>query len=380
MIGALIQYAFNKKMAVINEPDFLSRYHHATCFGSMDNQNRVSNLIMANDFRVAFYQKTIKMAGVGYVSSYPETRGDGGITNLMQEMLLDLYERNYLISNLAPFSERFYRKFGYENAIFTKNYQMTAGYLQNFKSERDGKIIRGQWLDETIKLAVLGLYQQILDSGMECNTVVRENWWWHRLDTYYLDRHFAVAYDLNGEPVGYLIYRMIASEFLIDELVYTTSFALRKLLTYVKSHASSFQTFKYAAPSHEQFEKLAQEHDGLTITVQPYMMARIINFSELLKHYPFNCKDDYIFEVTEDDYCPWNLGKWLIKNDGETVVKIDDEQCQSDLSATIQSWSALILGDLTIETGILLEKFKTGTNRKLNSLFSEGKVSFYDYF
>ena len=380
MIGQLIQYAFNKKTSVIDEPTFLSRYYHATCFGSMDDQNRITNLIMANDFQVAFYQKTVKMAGVGYVSSYPEARGDGSIAKLMQEMLVNLYERNYLISNLAPFSESFYRKFGYENAIFTKNYQMTASYLQNFKSERDGKVIRGQWQDENIKLTVLNLYQQILESGFERNTVVRENWWWDRLDAYYPDRYFAIAYDEDEKPVGYLIYKMLADEFLIDEFVYTTGFALRKLLSFVKSHASSFQTFKYAAPRHEQFERLAAEHEGLILNIEPYMMTRIINFPELLKVYSFESNDDYIFEVTEDDYCPWNQGKWLIKGNGADVVKIEGTQGESDLSGTIQAWSALILGDLTIETGILLEKFETATNRDLKGLFPKGRISFYDYF
>lgn len=378
MIGQLIQYAFNKNGSIIDEPTFLSRYHHANCFGVMDENQRITSLVMANDFQVAFYQKRVKMAGIGYVSSFPEVRGDGGIASLMQEMLRDLYADNYLISNLAPFSERFYRKFGYENTIFTKNYQMTANYLESFQSERAGEVIRGKWQDEKIKLIVRELYQQIINSKMECNTVIRQDWWWHRLDSYYSNRHFAIAYDEKAQPVGYLIYRMTASEFLIDELVYTTNFALRKLVTFIKSHASSFHTFKYLAPRHEQFERLASEHQGLTVSIQPYMMTRIINFPELLKIYPFGIAGEFIFEVTEDDCCPWNRGKWLIQE--KRVVKISDTDCQSDLAGPIQSWSALILGDLTVATGLLLEKFVTETNRDLSKCFSNGQVSFYDYF
>ncbi|MBS7577034.1 MULTISPECIES: GNAT family N-acetyltransferase [unclassified Enterococcus] len=380
MIGQLIQYAFNKKTRVIDEPTFLSRYHHATCFGTVNEHQRITSLVMANDFQVAFHQKNIKMAGIGYVSSFPEARGDGSISQLMQELLLDLYERNYLISNLAPFSERFYRKFGYENAIFTKNYQMTANFLEQFPTERTGEVIRGRWQDEKMRLIVQELYQQIINSKQECNTVIREEWWWHRLDCYYSDRYFAIAYDRYKQPVGYLIYRMIANEFLIDELVYTTGFALRKLLTFVKSHASSFQAFKYSAPCHERLEILAPEHQGLTISIKPYMMTRIINFPELLKIYPFDSNEEFIFEVTEDCYCPWNQGKWLVKGDGMDVVKVDATACQSDLAGPIQSWSALILGDLTVEAGLLLEKFKASNNRELDNHFLKGKVSFYDYF
>ena len=75
---------------------------------------------MVNQYPLMVYGKKLSMGGVGYVSSLPEYRGNGGISRLMKEILSDLHEQGTAVSNLAPFSERFYRHFGYENTISPK--------------------------------------------------------------------------------------------------------------------------------------------------------------------------------------------------------------------------------------------------------------------
>lgn len=79
------------------------------------------------------------MGGVGCVASYPENRGQGDINRLMKEIILELHDQNYAISDLAPFSETFYRRYGYENAIYEKMYQIRPEYLRFFKPIKEGK-------------------------------------------------------------------------------------------------------------------------------------------------------------------------------------------------------------------------------------------------
>lgn len=365
----LIEYAFNKKQPIIENSLFLSRYHHADCFGTFHNE-QLSSLVMANHFQAKVFEGTVPMSGIGYVASYPEFRGSGGVSDLMQEILTDSYENGVIISQLAPFSQRFYRQFGYENTSKQKHYRIPAAAFAYVFSEKAGEVQRGSW--QELKTPIQTIYQQALKN--QVGTVAREEWWWERLQEYYPHRFYAVCVDQDQKMQGYLIYRLQGDTFLVDELVYLNGFALRKLLTYMKAHVSSFAWFCYAGPAHERLEECFSEQETLEISIKPYMMSRIINFPQLFRHLPIDAKT-IIVEVTEDQQCPWNKGQW----------QLTDQQCQrvegkqADIRGTIQAWTELLLGDLSLEEGCFLEKFEVN-DQQMMTVFPQGKQSFYDYF
>lgn len=365
-VTKLIEYAFNKQKPIIEDPLFLSRYQHSDVYGTY-LKNQLTSMVMSNHFQVKFFGSTIKMAGIGYVASLPEFRGTGGIKDIMSELLTDLKQEGFMISQLAPFSESFYRKFGYENTSWQKRYQIPAAAFNHLEDEKTGSIVRNSW--EALKPEILTLYQQAL-ATQEVGTVVREIWWWERLNQYYPGRFYAVCYDDFGQLSGYIIYRLQKETFNIDELVYQNNFGLRKLLTYLKAHTASFSQFSYAAPTNEILENCFKEQQEIHIQMKPYMMSRIIDFPSLLKLLPMEEKA-IIFEVTRDDYCPENIG--CFRKTGETVEKVTGE---SDIKGSIEAWSELLLGKMTLPEGILLEKFEVTREIKI----PKGQQSFYDYF
>lgn len=367
-ITGLIEYAFKKEQSIIEDPLFLSRYGHADCYGVYED-DQLTNLVMANHFEIQLFQQKVKMAGVGYVASYPEYRGKGGISHIMSELLSDLYEQGVAVSQLAPFSEDFYRQFGYEPTSRRKRYRIPASAFNYLTSEKRGSVKRGTW--QQMKAIIQGLHRHLLTQG-QVGTVVREDWWWERLNKYYSRRFYAVVYDDANNAQGYLIYRMQGTTLVIDELAYENGFALRKLLTYLKAHVSSFDEFLYFAPLHERIEKCFREQENLAITIEPYMMSRIINIQQLLTNIPI-CRDT-IIEVTEDKECPENVGSWLISQG--TCKKV---QQSGELKASIHGWSELLLGELTLAEGIFLGKVSTSKPFQ-GEIFFKGKQSFYDYF
>ena len=328
-ITGLIEYAFRKQQPIIDDPLFLSRYEHADSYG-MYHDGELTSLVMANHFEIQLFNERVKMAGVGYVSSYPEYRGQGGVSNIMPELLTDLYEQGVAVSQLAPFSESFYRQFGYEPTSRRKIYRIPALAFNYLPSERRGNVKRGTW--QQMKLVIQSIYQRLLKQQQN-GTVIREDWWWERLDHYYSHRFYAVAYDDAGEAKGYIIYRMQGSTLIVDELAYENELALRKLLTYLKSHVSSFEEFLYYAPVHE-----------------------------------------IILEVTEDKECPWNVGSWLVSQG--TCQKVHEA---GDIKASIHEWSELLLGELTLAEGVFLGKV-TAAKGFTAEIFPKGRQSFYDYF
>lgn len=87
-----MEYAFSKNNDVTKDPNFLTRYEHSDGYGEFHEQKLMS-YAMANKFESQIFSKKVKMAGVGYVASYPENRGRGDISRIMNEILAECHKK-----------------------------------------------------------------------------------------------------------------------------------------------------------------------------------------------------------------------------------------------------------------------------------------------
>lgn len=371
-IAPLVEYAFLKNNDIREDVNFLSRYNHSMGFGEYKDDH-LASYIMVNEFKSRIFAKKVKMGGVGYVASYPENRGQGDINRLMKEIILELHGQNYAISNLAPFSETFYRRYGYENAIYEKMYQIDPAYLRFFKPVKEGKVIRGKWSDSTLKDAVIKLYQAKINQDDQRNTVDRADWWWDRLDTYYPGRSICVYFDQNKQAQGYMFYRIVERNFQVEEMYYQTPQAAQALLSIIASHSSSDLKYYVKMPEESLLGEFFPEQEGLTINTLPYMMTRIINVKQVLEAVPVVNKNQLAIEITDDDIIDENNGVWMI--DQNKVKKV---KTSPDYTASLTNWTKVLLGHLTLKQAVQLGFIKE--NRRVDNDFVKGEVSFYDYF
>ena len=374
-IAPLVEYAFLKNNDIREDPNFLSRYNHSMSFGEYKD-GHLASYIMVNKFKSMIFAKKVKMGGVGYVASYPENRGQGDINRLMKEIMLELHDQNYAISNLAPFSETFYRRYGYENAIYEKMYQIQPAYLRFFKAVQEGKVVRGRWSDSSLKNAVIKLYQAKLNQDDQRNTVVRAEWWWDRLDTYYPGRSICVYFDKKQQPQGYMFYRIVERNFRVEEMYYQTPQAAKALLSIIASHSSSDLKYYVKMPEESLLEEFFPEQEGITVKILPYMMTRIINIKQVLEASPLVNNKKLTIEVTNDDIIAENNGVWLIDNANEPRVR--EVETDPDYTASLTNWTKVLLGHLTLKQAVQLGFVKE--NHPVNTDFVKGEVSFYDYF
>lgn len=367
-VAQLVGYAFNKQHALDQDEVFLSRYQHADLYGEL-NEQELTSFILVDRFKVQLFEKAVSSAGIGYVATYPEYRGNGAIKRLMQELLQDFFAQQVALSQLAPFSESFYRQFGYAVTSAQKCYRIKEQAFLGFKSEQKGMIKRGDW--QTLGPQIKELYAKQL-KNKQVGTLVRSSWWWDRLDKYYGGRFYAVIFDQADQACGYLIYRAKGTQLHVDELVYENAFAFRKALTYLKAHLASFQEIVYRAPLHEQLERYFPEQRLLEITQKPYMMSRIIDIRQSLPL--FFPKQEVVVEVTNDEFCPQNVGCWEVKQGTCQLSKK-----YPDLSGSITALSELLCSDMTLDEANFLEKLKVKPHKKELQL-RKGRQSFYDYF
>lgn len=375
-ITPLVEYAFLKNNDIRQDVNFLARYNHSMDFGEYKD-GHLASYIMVNEFKSRIFAKKIKMGGVGYVASYPENRGQGDINRLMNEIILELYKQNYAISNLAPFSESFYRRYGYENAIYEKMYELDPAYLRFFKPVKDGKVARGKWSDSDLKEVVIKLYQDKLKQNNQRNTVEREEWWWDRLDTYYPGRFICVYFDKNNQPAGYMFYRIRDREFRVEEMYYKTPQAAKALLSIIASHSSSDLKYYVKMPESSLLGEFFPEQAGLKVQISPYMMTRIINIEQVLDALHLINAGKINIEITDDEIIDENNGTWEI-NSTSSEIKVRKTEKDPDYSGSLTNWTKVLLGHLTLKQAVQLGFIKE--YHPVDNDFIKGEVSFYDYF
>ena len=376
-IASLIKYAFGKNNDLLHDNNFMSRYDHSNGYGFF-NDDKLTSYIMVNKFKSEVFGHHVPMAGIGYVASYPEYRGQGHISKLVKEILNDLHDEGIPFTNLAPFSESFYRHYGFSNSIYQKEYRFSGGALRTFKLPRTGHVIRGKWDDLMVQNGVIQLYERQLHTDDERNTVIREAWWWNRMDTYYHNRNIAVYIDSNGRPISYLIYRIQGDVFLADELYSITAKGLVALLGFMGSHAGAIKEFRMTLPEHSLIGELFPEQNQLKISLHPYMMSRIVDFAKMITYMKPLQEGTFNLEVISDDECPWNIGVWQMTNkDGKVSCK-QIEDGLVDFSGPITAWTQVLLGRLSMRDAVKLGLITDYRIKKLE--FKKGDVSFYDYF
>lgn len=376
-IASLIKYAFLKDNDLTKDPNFMSRYQHSDGYGYFSNQ-KLTSYIMVNKFTSEIFGHHLKMAGIGYVSSYPEYRGQGHISKLMKEIIQDLHKRDIPLANLSPFSETFYRHYGFSNSIYREECRFNGDAIRKFRLPQSGHILRGKWDDLNVQNGVIQLYERELHTDDERNTVIRPSWWWDRLDSYYPNRNFAVYFDIDGRPISYLIYRIEDNVFLADELYSITPAGFISMLGFMASHANSVSEYRMVLPENSLLPKLFPEERQLDIRLHPYMMSRIIDFEKVLAAMRPLQEGTFNLEVIKDDDCPWNVGIWQITNYDRQVKVSRKTDELIDFSGSITAWTEVLLGRLSLRDAVKLGLIIDNRIKKLD--FVKGQVSFYDYF
>ncbi|MEQ7217382.1 GNAT family N-acetyltransferase [Vagococcus fluvialis] len=380
-VHELGSYAFNmdhteeQKQAYIEKNTFIDNY-----VDEVDGE--VLSQIVSYPFEVTIKGQVMKMSGIGDVASYPETRGSGGIRNIFSAIFNDLHENGTELSYLAPFSQPFYRKFGYETVFDSEEIRIPKAVITQIKPEKKGKVKRVKWEDEDTKAILKEIYRDTLEKVH--GSVIREDYWWH-YTMIKKQKRVAICYDDNNMPQGYLIYGLVgASEFQIFEMAYRNSFALRKLMSFVSSHSGSFNEFVSTNLPDKAVLELFTEISGITRKTYSYMMVKIVNFKQFIEKYPFKKVEkeaDFYVDI-QDNSCEWNNGIFhlVIKNGKATCEKVTEAK-KIDYSGSIQHFTQVFMGRLTLDQAVwleLIDKKTEGSN--LSELIDSVTPRMYDYF
>lgn len=289
----LVIYAFNKPRTKEREAALSKLLEFSTAYTHRE-QEQLTSMVIDNHFEVYWNDAQVKMAGIGYVASYPEYRGNGAIRKIMTQILRDNYEKGTIFSYLAPFSYEFYEKFGYHYAFDRKIYTIPSIHFPKGK-RTSGEIVR-QSLSETstdqLWEKLNAIHKKAYNQGSLART--KNNW-----DYYFLHKaHPQLAlYRENGEDLGYLLYEFSEKTFQIIEFISLSMPAKEAFYRFISSHAGQFEEIQWVAPTDALLEQDMSEPAYANIQLLPYMQARIVNLSAFLE---INGQPNFAAEITDE--------------------------------------------------------------------------------
>ncbi|MEY8542669.1 GNAT family N-acetyltransferase [Dubosiella newyorkensis] len=347
---------------------------HSYSFGSFEDEKLASQII-ATPYTIDFHNALIPMAGIGFVATLPEFQRQGRIDDVMELLLEKMNEENMVLSYLAPFSYRFYQKFGYEKIFDMIEYSGKIEALPSKKSE-DLVCMEMTWEEARPYLRKIAREDPLIEYGQ----IVREPWWEEYKFHLRKDYTFVICFK-DKMPVGYMAY--LVKDGIVDvfEIKNKGEEVLLALLDVLKD--LEYKEFKFLETEgqSELYRLLDDRPENLLVRVLPGMMARIINVEKFLKMYPFQSSIEFALEITSDRFAPWNTGLYEIH--GNKVKRVHETNL---ITAKMSEGelAKLLFGRLLLIEGRNKIEVKNGTYARMVGMLEKAivmdPVLFADYF
>lgn len=311
--GELASLGWNEKEMERSKKPVLKK---SQSFGWFDG-DKIASQISVYPMQVNVFGTMYKMGGVTGVATYPEYMNRGLMSKLMEHALKNMRENHQSISMLYPYLIPYYRKKGWE--IVSDKMTYTIKDTQLPKHYKVGGMVERKGIDSEDMRKVHDAFSYKRHGALKRNDLEWEEYWRWEAD----DVLVAVYYDASEEPTGYLVYYISNDVFRIKELVYLNQEARHGLWNYISAHFSMIDKVVGNNYTNEPMAFLLEDSE-IQEEIEPYMMARIVDFEEFIKQYPFDIisiHDDLHF-VIDDPVMDCNCGDFSLTWDkeGNTIL------------------------------------------------------------
>ncbi|MBY0011390.1 GNAT family N-acetyltransferase [Paenibacillus typhae] len=336
----LSEYAFQYKVSAENRITNKEKFKPERVWGVFEEGELKAGLTLL-PLKVHIQDRIVSMGGIAGVATWPENRRQGYVATLLKHILQVMNENGQPLSMLHPFLIPFYRRFGWEVYCEYKKYSIPVGKFP-VKTEIEGSVRRDAADLETLDR----LYSRF--AARYNGTLKRSMDWWKQsvLDQ---DVHHGLFVSDEGEPEGYVLYKLENRELVIDEFVYLNEKARRALWTFLANHDSMVTgALLKLVPSDDMLPFLLPD-PRISQENYPYFMARIVNAQTFIESFVFH-KQQEVRKYTvyiKDEHAPWNDGSWAltVNTDGTaSLVRSEGAEGQTDLSCSIGTLTVLLMG------------------------------------
>lgn len=323
-------------------------------WGAFDDNEEMMSCLSVVPFQYQYDGHWLKGTGIGNVCTYPHHRRKGAVKNIFEHILPDMYKNQVSLSYLYPFSESFYNRFGYMRLDNSTCWNLGLNTIPDYRYHGTFHLYTNSH-DRTDYELVYNEYASRFNMMVQ-----REEYDWGNLDQAkgYLNNNYAYLYkDSDGIPRGYLIFKKdIRNNTTIlncRELIFNNFQTLRAIMSFVKTYASDYRSFRFHVPSSYHLEYFCNDFmiGGSTTHNASNGMVRVINVHNILQLSTYKGSGNITLKIS-DPYIPDNNQIFSVTyGEGQDTI-VDTFHYNSDHAVDVEMpidiFSSAIVGNYDI--------------------------------
>lgn len=350
--------------AEVNPEKFYKGYE--TWRAVFSDEGKMCSAFEVTPFKIKFDGKLVNMAGVGGVISLPEERNKGYVRKLFEYCFKEMREKKQIFSFLYPFSNEYYRKFGYELCLDKVRYTIPLSSIKAFKSSGEVRL----YIPGTDYSHIKAMYDRFTEH--KNLTSERNEFLWNKHigeDPYKDNLYTYVWYNSENKPMSYITFKCqkkadFGADMQVKEFIWLNEEALVGIFSFLSGFTPSYKDFIWETTENYNLKLLFPEPAYVKTEVYSFGMNRIVDLEEVLKLK--NCPEGegtLAFEV-KDDFLEWNNGIFVVSW-GSEGIKVQKKDCSPDLSCSIQEMTQLLTGYTELEDYLHSKSIKIYSNNNL---------------
>lgn len=355
----------------------------------LDDNETMTSCLSILPFSVCFDGETVKMAGIGGVSSLPHYRRTGGVRGCFEKMLPDLYREGYMLSMLYPFSTNYYRKFGYEVWARGARYELALSHIP--KLPREGWTLLADSSNREKCLEDIRLLTK--DWERRYNGMVeltgREYAFVTEADPYRKQEFVYIHYNAQGAPAGYMVCRKEKNgqeqRLVCSRFVFRNREGIQGLLTLAKSMQADHRSIVFTLPSSIRPDPLIDEWSlgAFRRSDASLGMVRIVNVGAALQAARYRGSGRLSLEAS-DGQIPENNGVFTVCfEEGKAVSVVRDSVEKAAICMEISEFSRFLMGAADV-SALAYSRRVSGCSQedmgRLGQIFYEKPCFLTEYF
>ncbi len=290
------------------------------------------------DLQVARGGATFLTGGIAMVAVYPEARGSG-VGSAMMNFAIDwMRSEGYQLGSLYGFAERYYRRFDYEACGGKIRFTAPIDAMPRFRSTLPVRRLAGVE-------AVTECYEAFARSRSGLG--LRNEFWWERAT------RDAMIYGCGSPIEAYAVVRYktgFHDELEVSELVWRSERGYEAMLGFIGDLAVNRSTVSWREPFDSPFlSRYLPRASQVTMKVEGPVMFRAIDVVSALSALRPGATGEFSLEV-RDGLCPENCGPWLVAFSPSSISVVPTSA--ADLSMDVRTFTQALLGQPSLADGI----------------------------
>lgn len=307
----------------------------------LDDDSTLCSAIITPEFNSFFGGKTFRSVGIGGVATLPEYRRMGCVREIFGHIFSLAPERGWATSYLYPFSNDYYRQFGYERIMCRRKIKLPMTALRNFARNTDAVLCRK---DGAVKKSeLLEVYNAY---ARNYNVMFSRD---ERTGAYADKPHQAQRYTYlvyeNHSPAAYATVSCKDDVLRVREIAYTSPRSLRGILGFFRMFEGQASRLEFEKlPDGSEVEMLLSEFTDCEYETESSAMGRILLPQIILENNVYPDEHGH-FRLQVDDTLDFSRGVYDVEyQHGKAQVKKLDFHEDFDISLTAPPLARILLG------------------------------------